>query len=144
MPSVRLYRRRWHFSTDVAAVPALLSGLFHAAWLLIVLVWAGAKDAWPGHCASGDGVQFAVVLGGLLASFAANLVVDALLVWHSLQGAPFQASRRRLVVPLLYAATAPLAAQLLFAAYGAHVSTQLVPDCWPDGQRNAGARELEP
>jgi hypothetical protein len=140
MPSVQLYGRRWHFSTDIVAVPAALSGLFHASWILILLVWAGAKGAWPGRCASGDGVQYAVVLGGLLGSFAANLVLDALLVWHSLQGAPFEASKRRWVVPLLYAATAPLVAQLAFAAYGSHVSTQLTPDCWPDDQRNAGAQ----
>jgi hypothetical protein len=128
MPSVVLYGRRWHFSTDIVAIPAFLSGVFHAFWIVIILAWAGAKGAWPGHCASSDGVQYGVMVGGLLGSFAANLVVDALLVYHSTRGSPFEVSKRRWVVPLLYSATVPLGATLAFSGER-EVLTLLVARC---------------
>ncbi|PRW60300.1 alpha beta-hydrolase isoform B [Chlorella sorokiniana] len=137
MPSAKLYGRRWHFSTDIVAIPAGLSGLFHAAWIVILLVWAGATSGWPGHCASHEGAQYAALFGAFLLTFGLNLIVDLLLMWHSLRGAPFEASKRSWVVPLLYASTAPLLLQLGLSAWGAYVSMHLDPDCWPLDKRNA-------
>lgn len=111
---MQLWGRRWHFSTDIVAVPALMSAFFHVAWIVILLTWAGVTGAWPGRCSSSGGVQYLVLGGGLLGSFAVNLAVDVLLVYHSLQGAPFEASKRRWVVPLLYTATGPLVCTLGF------------------------------
>lgn len=101
-------------AADVVAVPALLSALFHASWIAILLIWAGATGSWPGRCASSDGVQYVVLFLGFLITFGANMFIDGLLVYHSLQGGPFEASRRRWVAPLLYAATVPLVATLGF------------------------------
>lgn len=100
------------------AIPAGLSGLFHVAWIVILLVWAGATGSSPRHCASHEGAQYAALFGAFLLTFALNLLVDVLLMVHSLRGAPFEASKRRWVVPLLYASTAPLLLQLGLA--GAH------------------------
>lgn len=121
------------------AVPALLSAAFHVAWIVILLAWAAATDGWPRHCASSSGEQYAVLFVAFLAACATNLAIDLLLAWHSLRGAPFEASKRAWVALLLYASTAPLVVQLGLAAWGAYVSTQLQPECWPPNQRNAGA-----
>lgn len=92
---------------------ALLSALFHATWIVVLLVAAaGAAAARPGVGTSGQGVQYLALFIAYLAVFGVNLVLDLLLAWHSLQGAPFEASKRRWVVPLLYACTAPLVATL--------------------------------
>ncbi|KAL4421634.1 hypothetical protein ABPG75_010925 [Micractinium tetrahymenae] len=137
MPAITLYARRWHFSSDIVAVPALLSAFFHAAWILILLVYAGATHSWPRACATDDGVAYVAVFSGLLFCYALNLVIDLALTFHSLRGAPFEAGKRRWVVPLLYAATLPLVAALCFTLYGSYVATHLEPDCWPLEQRNA-------
>lgn len=94
------------------AIPAGLSGLFHVAWIVILLVWAGATGSWPQHCASHEGAQYTALFGAFLLTFALNLVVDVLLMVHSLRGAPFEARKRRWVVALLYGSTAPLLLQL--------------------------------
>jgi len=94
------------------AIPAGLSAFFHGAWIVILLVWAGATHSWPGHCGSHEGAQYAAMFGAFLLTSALKLVVDLLLVWHSLRGAPFEAHKRRWVEPLLYASTAPLLLQL--------------------------------
>jgi hypothetical protein len=49
------------------------------------------------------------------------LLIDIALVYHSLQGAPFEVSKRRWVVPLLYASTVPLALQLAFTGERRHI-----------------------
>lgn len=116
---------------DIVAIPAGLSGLFHAAWIIILLVWAGATGGWPGHCTSHEGAQYAALFGAFLLTSALNLVIDVLLVRHSLQGAPFEASKRRWVVPLLYASTAPLVLQLgLAGVQGVGVCRVQVPGSW--------------
>ena len=127
---------------DVVAVPALLSVLFHAVWIVVLLVLALASAEWPrlDHCESHEGVQYVVLFAALLAVFAANLAIDVLLAATSLHGAPFEASKRHWVEPLLYAATVPLVATLCFTVWGSYVCTQLEPDCWPIADRNAGER----
>lgn len=93
-------------------MPALLSAFFHTAWIVILLVYAGATGSWPQACATSDGVAYIAVLGGLLFSYALNLAIDLALTLHSLRGAPFEASKRRWVAPLLYASTLPLVTAL--------------------------------
>ncbi|EFN60123.1 expressed protein, partial [Chlorella variabilis] len=105
-----------------------MSAFFHVAWIVILLTWAGVTGAWPGRCSSSGGVQYLVLGGGLLGSFAVNLAVDVLLVYHSLQGAPFEASKRRWVVPLLYTATGPLVCTLGFTV--TNLAQALVFSTW--------------
>lgn len=50
-------------------------------------------------------------------------------------GAPFEESKRRLVAPLLHAATAPLGVAFAMTAYGTFVCTHLQPDCCPPEAR---------
>lgn len=57
----------------------------------------------------------------------------------SYQGAPFEVSKRRWVMPLLHVSTVPLAAQLGFTILGIELVTHhKPPDCWaPDVQPTA-------
>lgn len=67
------------------------------------------------------------LLIGYLAAFGLNLLIDLLLVGHSLRGAPFELSKRRWVEPLLYAATLPLGAGLSLTG------AALLSGCWALG-----------
>jgi hypothetical protein len=86
MPAVRLWGRRWHFSSDILPLPACLAATYHLSWLLILLVGAGASGQWPGHCQSWEGKAYVALFVLNLAGFVGGLAVDALLLYHSLQG----------------------------------------------------------
>ena len=64
MPAVRLWGRRWHFATDIIAVPAGLSALFHAGWVVVLLVGAAATGAWPGVCGGAGGRHYVALFAG--------------------------------------------------------------------------------
>lgn len=48
-----------------------------------------------------------------------------------------------MVVPLLYAATAPLGVAFVMTGYGTYVCTHLEPDCWPPEARNGVTNALQ-
>lgn len=88
MPAVRLWGRRWHFSSDVVPIPAAVCGVFHAIWVLFLLIGAIATGEWPSDCQTATGRQYMAVFAGLFASFVFNLVLEVLLFIHGMRGAP--------------------------------------------------------
>lgn len=86
MPAIRLYGRRWHFSSDVVPLPALLGATYHLAWALVMVIGVLASDQWPRHCESSEGVQYVVLFAAFFASCLALVVVEVLLAYHGLQG----------------------------------------------------------
>lgn len=86
MPAVRLWGRRWHFSSDVVPIPAAICGLFHAIWISFLLFGAIATGDWPSDCESRTGKQYMAVFIGLFGSFVISLVLEVLLFVHGLRG----------------------------------------------------------
>ncbi len=86
MPAVRLYGRRWHFSSDILPLPACLAGLYNISWVVTLLVGAAASEEWPGRCESWQGAAYVEVFALFLAGFGAGLAVDAALLYYGLQG----------------------------------------------------------
>eukprot|EP00887_Chlorella_sp_A99_P003991 scaffold11.g3991.t1 len=119
--------------SDSVVLPALLSGIFHACWVAALIVFA-AIAGWPRW--SGCERGFPVLFAGMLGAMGANLLLDAALAVASVQGTPFETSKRWAVVPLLYAATLPLVAQLAFTALGVELFVHGRPtDCWPPSEQ---------
>lgn len=86
MPAITLYGRRWHFSSDVVPLPALLGALYHGAWILILVLFAAIGHRWPHNCESWEGRQYTVLFATFFGSFIASFLVELLLVYHSSQG----------------------------------------------------------
>lgn len=137
MPSVSLWGTRWHFSTDIVPLPASIAFFYHFSWFLVLLVGAAATGEWPGHCESWEGVHYVILFSCYFGSFSAASLIDALLFWNGLQGAPFEEKKRRFVIPLLYVGTVPFLVQLGATCYGSWAAVGVEPDCWPIEQRNA-------
>ena len=138
MPAAHLFGRRWHFSTDVIPLPASLAFLYHFGWATVLLVGAAATDEWFGSnrpCT--EGVHYAIMFTIFFATFTVAAVIDALLFYHGVKGAPFEESKRKWVVPLLYVGTIPLVVQFAATLYGTWVCTALEPDCWQKSSQNA-------
>ena len=96
-----------------------------------------ATGQWPGPCDNWEGMQYAIIFGAFFGSFAIAVVIDALLFYHGLKGAPFQESQRQWVVPLLYAGTVPLVLHFFATLWGTWVSVSLDPNCWEPAKKNA-------
>jgi len=86
MPAIKLYGRRWHFSTDIVPLPATVAATYHGLWTAAIIITAAASDAWPHGCQSWAGIQYIIVFAALLGSFATAFVVDVLLFYHGLKG----------------------------------------------------------
>lgn len=102
-----------------------------------MLVGASATGNWPGPCDSHEGVQLTVLFAAFFACFTAGAAIDTALFFAGLRGAPFEESKRRWVVPLLYLGTVPLVIQLAFTLYGTWAVVSLEPDCWAPPARDA-------
>lgn len=139
MPAIKLYGRRWHFGTDIIPLPAALAFTFHFSWVVIMLVGAAATGQWPSHCESWEGVSYTILFGLYFGSFAIACIIDALLFYHAVKGAPFEETKRKMVVPLLYVGTGPLLIQAAATLYGTWVSVDLEPDCWENGGNTRNA-----
>ena len=137
MPAIKLYGRRWHFGSDIIPLPAAIAFTYHFSWAAILLVGAIATGQWPGPCDNWEGMQYAIIFGAFFGSFEIAVVIDALLFYHGLKGAPFQESQRQWVVPLLYAGTVPLVLQFFATLWGTWVSVSLDPNCWEPAKKNA-------
>lgn len=136
MPAIILYGRRWHFSSDIVPVPAGLFCFYHASWVIILLVSAGVTDSWPRSCSSSEGQHYIALFILFFAACLVAIPIEAGLFYWGMQGGPFEQSKRKPVVPLLYASTFPLAVQAIATVYGSWVTTTVQPDCWPDSRRN--------
>lgn len=86
MPAITLYGRRWHFSSDVVPLPALLGALYHGAWILILVLFAAIGHRWPHNCESWEGRQYTVLFATFFGSFIASFLVELLLVYHGSKG----------------------------------------------------------
>lgn len=86
MPAVRLWGRRWHFSTDIIPIPAAINGAFHFVWICVLLFGAIGSGEWPSGCNSATGRQYVALFAGLFGAFVLNLVIDVLLYIHGMKG----------------------------------------------------------
>uniref|UniRef100_A0A1D1ZLV4 sn-1-specific diacylglycerol lipase n=2 Tax=Auxenochlorella protothecoides TaxID=3075 RepID=A0A1D1ZLV4_AUXPR len=136
MPAVRLWGRRWHFSTDIVPIPAAINGAFHFVWICVLLFGAIGSGEWPSGCNSATGRQYVALFAGLFGAFVLNLIIDVLLYIHGMKGSPFEVSKRHWVPTLLHISTLPIVAQFVFTAFGTHVVNQQLDDCWPADVRH--------
>jgi len=138
MPAAVLWGRRWHFATDIIPIPAAIFLTYHLTWTSILLLGASISNNWPssGHpCASAEGRTYLALFSLFFAACTFAVPIDLLLIIHGLKGTPFEPSKRKLVVPLLYILTVPFAVQSVATIFGTWVvNWSERPDCWESSQ----------
>jgi len=138
MPAAVLWGRRWHFATDIIPIPSAIFLIYHLTWSLTLLLGAFISKNWPssGHtCASAEGRAYLALFSLFFAACTFAVPLDLLLIINGLKGAPFEPSKRKLVVPLLYILTVPFIVQSVATIYGTWVvNWSECPDCWESSQ----------
>eukprot|EP00891_Asterochloris_glomerata_P004386 jgi/Astpho2/4386/Aster-x0628 len=120
MPALKLGWVRWHLGSDDVPIFAAAGALFHAAWIVVILLTNGDFREMPEHCHE-KGRQYIATVAGLLFSFTFGFVLEVLLIWSGCQGAPLEISKRHAMPVLLCIRLGNLCSELVFTGYGTYV-----------------------
>lgn len=85
MPALAVAGVRWHIASDDVPLFATFGSVFHAIWILVILLTSQSILNMPNQCHH-EGRQYIATVTGLLLCFTLGFMVETLLSWEGCKG----------------------------------------------------------